>query len=480
MLGRLPALVAAFALIPAAFTTVRADPLDTATRLYDNKDYQAASAELISYLSTNPDDEMVKQRAQLLLARTFVEMKYPAVAVSLFGKLMDSLRSSTVRNASLKWIVVAVERSRGPSDVLRSFRSDGGVDTHLDGEMREALHYHLGRDAAASKDFDDADKELGSIPMSSKFGSRARFELARSRFRAKDVEGAVKAGETAAKDPELALAVARDIATWTHRLGDSAAEVSAMRRIAGGETTGAPFAAFELSRLAVEDTAQVPGMTKLHGTTFADVITLATCPVIASDDVFPLALPLVQSTRESIRVLAKYEDDAELYDGVRKHKADLSPIVRLALDEPSTRELASYRDEIARELDQLRHTDEHWQEGPAAAEIQQELTVQLSVVEADLGKRFRSRLVALIGELDDIEKVVKTPLKLTAGPTVTPGTGFVVPDAACGSAKAAGQMPVAQNHGCAGCASTGAGGAGGWLVALAVPMIVWRRRRHRR
>jgi len=474
MLRRLAAVAAAFALIPGAFTTAHADPLETASRLYDNKEYQAASAELISFLSTNPEDELTRQRAQLLLARTFVEMKYPTVAVAMFGKLIETLRSAPVRASSLKWIVVAVERSRGPADLLHSFRGDATVDTRLDGEMREALHYHLGRDAAAAKEFDDADKELSSIPMSSKFGSRARFELARVRFRSKDIEGAIKAGEAAARDPELALPVAREIAAWAHRLGDSAAEVSAMRRIAAGETPGAPFAAFELSRLAVEDTAQVAGLTKLHGTTFADVITLATCPVIASDDVFPLALPLVKSTRESIRVLTKYDDDAELYDGVRKHKSELSPIVRIALDEPATRELTEYRDEIAREIEQLRHEDAHWQEGPAAAEILQELTVQLSVVEAELGKRFRNRLANLVAELDDIEKVVSAPIKLTSGATVTPGTGFVVPDAACGSAKAAGQMPVAQSHGCAGCAS---GGGASWLVALAVPMIVLRRRR---
>src|SRR5215467_3034318 len=101
--------VAAIAVISALSTTARADPLETASRLYDNKEYEAASGELFALLtddSRSPDD-VTKQRAEMMMARTLVALNYPIVAVAFFHKLADGMRSNPLRNSALKYIVIA-------------------------------------------------------------------------------------------------------------------------------------------------------------------------------------------------------------------------------------------------------------------------------------------------------------------------------------------------------------------------------------
>ena len=456
-------------------TVAGADPLDTAQRLYDRQELEAATGELASVLDKDSTaDEATKQRAEVMLGRTLLAMKYPAVALTYLERATEASTSSPLRNAALKWIIVAIEKAHAPADAVRSYRDDADLDDRMDAESRDALHFQLGRAAAAHKELEDAERELARVPLSSKFGYRARYELARVRFHAKDLDGGIKAAEVAARDPDAALSIVREIATWVRRLGDPAAEVAAMRRIAGGDSPAAGFAAFELSRLAVEDTAAVGGLAKLPAGTFTDSITYATCPVIATDDAFVTALPVVREAREAIRALSSIEDNGEMFEAIRKQKKSLPAIVRSALDEPATRELAEFRDELSRELSQLETSDQSWRTGPAAFLILQELTVKLSVMDAAIGKRFTERLIALVAELDQIEKVLSQPVKLAAGPTVTPGVGFIVADTACGVAASHGKMPVAQTHGCAGCSSSG---SAGWLVALGLVLGLRRRRR---
>ena len=471
MLRGLTAVAVAIAIPSAAL----ADPLDTAQRLYDRQEFEAATGELVSALDKDSTvDDATKHRAEVMLGRTLLAMKYPAVALSYLERATDASKSSPLRNAALKWVVVAIVSSHAPAEAVLSYRDDRDLDERMDPDSRDALHFQLGRAAAAHKELGDAERELASVPLSSKFGYRSRYELARVRFHAKDLDGGIKAAEIAARDPDAALSIVREIATWARRLNDPATEVAAMRRIAGGESPAAGFAAFELSRLAIEDTAAVAGLAKLPAGTFADVITYATCPVIATEDVFVAALPVVREAREAIRGLSSIQDNAEMFDAILKQKKTLPTIVRNALDEPATRELAEFRDELRRELDQLSASESSFQTSAAASAILQELTVQLSVIEAAIGKRFTDRLIAVVAELDQIEKVLSQPVKLSAGPTVTPGVGFIVADTACGVAASHGKMPVPQSHGCAGCSS---GGSAGWLVALA---LVLHRRRNRR
>jgi hypothetical protein len=472
MLRRLTAVAVAFA-IP---TAVHADPLDTAQRLYDRQEFEAATGELVATLDKDSTaDDATKHRAEVMLGRTLLAMKYPAVALAYLERATDASKSSPLRNAALKWVVAAIESSHGPAEAVLSYRDDTDLDERMDPDSRDVLHFELGRAAAAHKELKDAERELSSVPLSSKVGYRSRFELARVRFHAKDLDGGIKAAEIAARDPDAALPIVRELATWARKLGDPATEVAAMRRIAGGESPAAGFAAFELSRLAIEDTAAVAGLAKLSAGTFTDVITYATCPVIATDDVFVAALPVVREAREAIRGLSSIQDNAEMFDTIRKQKKTLPAVVRSALDEPATRELAEYRDELQHELDQLQATDSSFQSTAAAAAILQELTVQLSVIEAAIGQRFTDRLIAVVAELDQIDRVLRQPVKLAAGPTVTPGVGFIVADTACGVAAATQhKMPVPQTRGCggAGCSS---GGSAGWLVALG--LLALRRRR---
>jgi uncharacterized coiled-coil DUF342 family protein len=110
-------------------------------------------------------------------------------------------------------------------------------------------------------------------------------------------------------------------------------------------------------------------------------------------------------------IVAKYADNAEFYDYVKKVKAGragLDPVtqrlVMSVLNDKTLLKTFAWVDELNNELGMLQKSDKAWQTTQVAAEVLQELTVQQSVAAADAGKVARDRIVRLADELGSLAR----------------------------------------------------------------------------
>jgi len=106
--------------------------------------------------------------------------------------------------------------------------------------------------------------------------------------------------------------------------------------------------------------------------------------------------PLTKNLRD---IVAKYDDNAEFYEYVKKvkaNKAGLDPqtqrLVMSELNDKTLLKTFAWVDELNHELDMLQKSDKAWQTTQVAAEVLQELTVQQSVAAGDAGKVARDRV----------------------------------------------------------------------------------------
>jgi tetratricopeptide (TPR) repeat protein len=113
--------------------------------------------------------------------------------------------------------------------------------------------------------------------------------------------------------------------------------------------------------------------------------------------------PLTKNLKD---IVAKYDDNAEFYEYVKKvkaGKAGLDPqtqrLVMSELNDKTLLKTFAWVDELNHELDMLQKSDKAWQTTQVAAEVLQELTVQQSVAAGDAGKVARDRVDRLSRKL---------------------------------------------------------------------------------
>jgi hypothetical protein len=467
---------------------VRAEPshtLEHAVALYDRADYWSASADFVRVDSGETgDDAEGRERARFYLAKSLFQIGFYVPALAVFDRLIDNDDDHPYREPALKWILATADKTPGPGPgaLMWRYRHHSDLADRF-GSVRDAFAYELGRELARRDQLADADEWLSSIPKGSKYYVRASLALERVLFQRKKTNSAIDAGLVAARDPELATDAVRLIVQWTRRLGDPVKGITALRTIAQTESTAGALATLELSRLAVEDVGGLPGLPKLAAVPFDAIVLATACKPGGSEDVLAEALPMIKTVRGQIGKLVEVEDNAELYEVVKTGLRDSGDnpavsAIRLALDDVEPRERIAWLLEIQHELDQVRNADKAWQTTAVAAEVLQELSVQASVAEADVGKVLRDRLKLLDRDLAAIEKVFEQPVSLPAGPSIATGRGFAVTDIACHGARAptpSSAMVAPQTHGCAGCSSGGGGATA--MFAIALGLLSNRRRR---
>jgi len=116
-------------------------------------------------------------------------------------------------------------------------------------------------------------------------------------------------------------------------------------------------------------------------------------------------------TKNLTDLVAKYDDNAEFYEYVKKVKAGragLDPItqrlVMSVLNDKTLLKTFAWVDELNHELEMLQKSDKAWQTTQVAAEVLQELTVQQSVAQSDAGKVARDRIDRQLRELGALQR----------------------------------------------------------------------------
>jgi uncharacterized protein (TIGR03382 family) len=459
--------------------------LERGIKLYDKRDFFSASIELAKVLAREGSDDVKNlQRAEFFQAKTFYQLGfYVASLARLLPMLKDP--SHSYHGASLKWLA-AVGRHPGLYAALPNKLADGIALATLDdpmlasviGEVRFAL-------ARTTDDARQATSLVNPIQPDAPIWPHARLAVARLHLREQPgLSLGIMFASEAARDPALANDAIREVLIATHAHGERALAKASMVKFAGHHAA----AAFASSRFAIEETASVPGLDSAPILTFEGLVVATTCFGGATPDIFSKLDPAIM---QHVDALLRIDDNAALLDEARaamtatrswswaaSHATPL--FIRFVLDDPETREMLALEAELAHELTALERTDRAWQTTQPAAEIVQELTVQQSVVRADLGKRFRDRLDQARRELEAMDLGKLRGAKLEAGPRAMPGAGFVVADEACAALRTVPGIPrgnpgtVMPRRGC-GCTSSSP--SSGAAIVLAFVLLGYRRRR---
>jgi len=118
--------------------------------------------------------------------------------------------------------------------------------------------------------------------------------------------------------------------------------------------------------------------------------------------------PLTKNLKD---IVAKYDDNAEFYEYVKKVKSGKAGLdektqrlVMSNLNDKTLLKTFAWVDELNHELDMLQKSDKAWQTTQVAAEVLQELTVQQSVAAGDAGKVARDRIDRQARELGALSR----------------------------------------------------------------------------
>lgn len=485
-------LVALLAATAAAQPLVAGPPsktLERAIKLYDKADYFSASIELQKVLDGETgDDAANQQRADFFMGKTLVKMHFEFAGLAYFAKIVQEGLAHTYYTATHKWLVSIFDLPGGESQVglLRSMAPAVLVDPSLDGEVRSGLRYFAGVDAMHARDVQAATAWFAAIPRDSAWSPRAHLMLAS--LPGSDVAPALA---EAARDPALARDIVFQLAT---RSDDARAT-----KLLEGMVATSPHAALERSRRAVVARRRWP---TTIGADVANALAIGTaCAKGETADGREAMAIAAAELRTVATKLENYDDNLEAYEYITK-------VRRLALDHPArgalhvllsdrvTRERTDFVAELQGELARTESSDRAWQTTQIAAEVQQELLVQLAVAMADLGKHYRDRLG---GSSEDIAQLADVLARrdraddpLPLGPRAE--RGLVVSVELCRAALGgAGRLtqvavattpvtspvggPPAQGKGCGGCATSSPASA---VVLLVVVVGLARPRRARR
>ncbi len=418
--------------------------LERAIKLYDKKDYFSASIELKKVLDgESGDDAKNKQRAEFFMGKTLYQMGFYAGSLAYFDKMVTGGDNHTYHGAALKWLAALSRVLPETSGILEKIGTydPKALDDPSLGSVRNELLFLLGRHFyrhGGEGDFDKAISLFQQVPRDSDFFIKAKFFEGVTYVRKYEGKPAIDAfkdiliiGEERPKQykvddvdnyRELAqLQMARvfystqqfdtsikyfeklpqDSADWSESLFEASwayfMKNLNSKALGNIHTLNSPY--FE--------TQFFPESVLLKA-----VIYFKYCLYDQAEEAIaeynekygPLAKNLTD-------LVAKYEDNAEFYEYVKKvkaGKAGLDPVTqRLVLSVLADKTLLktfAWVDELNHEIDMLQKSDKAWQTTQVASEVNQELTVQQSVAAADAGKVARDRVSRLARELGSLAR----------------------------------------------------------------------------
>jgi tetratricopeptide (TPR) repeat protein len=422
-----------------ATTTPPSKTLDRAIKLYDKKDWFSASIELKKVLDgESGDDARNKQRAEFFMGKTLYQMGFYAGSLAYFDKIVHAGSAHSYHGATLKWLAALSRVLPETSGILEKI---GSYDTAaLNDRSLQAVHdellFLLGRHYYRRGGDGDFDKAVGlfkQVSRESEFFIKAKFFEGVTYVRKYEGKPAVDAFKDI-----LVIGEQRPIQYRAEDIDNyrELAQLQMARVFYSTQQFDTSIKYFEkLDQTSLDWTESLFEaswayyMKTLNSKALGNIHTL-NAPYF-ENQFFPESLLLksviyfnyclYDQAEESISdfndkyaplrknltdLVAKYDDNAEFYDYVKKvkaSKAGLDPVtqrlVMSVLNDKTLLKTFAWVDELSNELLMLQKADKAWQKTQVAAEVLQELTVQQSVAAADAGKVARDRVARLGREL---------------------------------------------------------------------------------
>jgi len=428
----------------SAASTPPSKTLERAIKLYDKKDFFSASIELKKVLDgESGDDAKNKQRAEFFMGKTLYQMGFYAGSLAYFDRIVQTGDAHTYHGATLKWLAAlsrVLPETSGILEKIGTYDPSRLNDSSL-ATVKDELLFLLGRHyyrKGGDGDFDKAISLFQQVSRQSEFFIKAKFFEGVTFVRKYEGKPAVDAFKEILiigqeRPPQYN---ADDIANF-----NELAQLQMARVFYSTQQYDTSIKYFEKLDQNSADWAQslfeaswAYFMKTLNSKALGNIHTL-NAPYF-EDQFFPESellkaviyykYCLYDQANEAIadfndkygplrknleEILAKYEDNAEFYEYVKKvkaNKAGLDPktqrLVMSVLNDKTLLKTFAWVDELNHELDMLSKSDKAWQTTQVAAEVLQELTVQQSVAAADAGRIARDRIDRLARELGALSR----------------------------------------------------------------------------
>lgn len=423
----------------SATSTPPSKTLERAIKLYDKKDFFSASIELKKVLDgESGDDAKNKQRAEFFMGKTLYQMGFYAGSLAYFDKIVQGGDAHTYHGAALKWLAALSRVLPETSGILEKIGTydPKALDDPSLASVKDELLFLLGRHYYRHGGDGDFDKAIGlfnQVDRNSEFYIKAKFFEGVTyvrKFEGKPAVDAFKEILIIGQEKPKAYK-ADDIANY-----NELAQLQMARVFYSTQQFDTSIKYFEkLDQNSLDWTESLFEaswayyMKTLNSKALGNIHTL-NAPYF-ENQFFPESLLLkaviyfkyclYDQAEEAIQdyndkfiplaknlsdLVAKYDDNAEFYDYVKKVKAskagldvNTQRLVMSVLNDKTLLKTFAWVDELNHELDMLQKSDKAWQTTQVAAEVLQELTVQQSVAAADAGKVARDRVERLAREL---------------------------------------------------------------------------------
>ncbi len=423
----------------SATSTPPSKTLERAIKLYDKKDFFSASIELKKVLDgESGDDAKNKQRAEFFMGKTLYQMGFYAGSLAYFDKIVQGGDAHTYHGAALKWLAALSRVLPETSGILEKIGTydPKALDDPSLASVKDELLFLLGRHYYRHGGDGDFEKAIGlfdQVDRNSEFYIKAKFFAGVTYVRKFEGKPAVDAFKEiliiGAEKPKAYKA--DDIANYNELAQLQMARVfystqqfdTSIKYFEKLDQNSLDWteSLFEASWAYYMKTLNSKALGNIHtlnapyfenqffpeSLLLKSVIYFKYClydqAEEAIQDYNDKYLPLAKNLSD---LVAKYDDNAEFYDYVKKVKANKAGLdvqtqrlVMSQLNDKTLLKTFAWVDELNHELDMLQKSDKAWQTTQVAAEVLQELTVQQSVAAADAGKVARDRVERYAREL---------------------------------------------------------------------------------
>nr|HEX4312432.1 hypothetical protein [Kofleriaceae bacterium] len=428
----------------SASATAASPTLERAIKLYNKKDFFSASIELQKVLDKESgDDAKNVQRAEFFMGKTLYQMGFYAGALTYFDKIVQAGDQHTYHGAALKWLAAlsrVLPETSGILEKIGTYDVSALEDPQLAG-VKDELMFLLGRHfyrRGGDGDFDKAISLFQKVDRNSEFYVKAKFfegvtyvrmyqgHPAVDAFKEILVIGAEQPKQYKPEDiedyNELALLQMARVFYSTQQFDLS---IKYFERLDQNNEDWAE-SLFEASWAYFMKTLNSKALGNIHTLNapyFEDqffpesellkgVIYFKYCLYDQAEESISefndKYTPLAQHLKD---LLAKYDDNNEFYDYVKKVKAGKAGLdtttqrlVNSVLNDKTLLKTFAWVDELNHELDMLDHSDKAWKTTKVAADVLAALTVEQSVAATNAGKVARDRIDRLQRELGSLSR----------------------------------------------------------------------------
>jgi tetratricopeptide (TPR) repeat protein len=413
--------------------------LERAIKLYDKKDFFSASIELKKVLAgESGDNAKNKQRAEFFMGKTLYQMGFYAGSLAYFDKMVQGGDGHTYHGAALKWLAAlsrVLPETSGILDKIGTYDAAALNDSTL-ATVKDELLFLLGRhfyNKGNDGDFDKAISLFQQVSRESEFFVKAKFFEGVTYVRKYEGKPAVEAfkeilvigqekpkqykADDIANYNELAQLQMARVFYSTQQFDTSIKYFEKLDQY----SLDWPESLFEASWAYYMKTLNSKALGNIHtlnapyfenqfypeSMLLKSVIYFNYCLYDQAEEAIGDFNDKYSPLKKNLDdLVAKYDDNAEFYDYVKKvkgNKAGLDPVtqrlVMSVLNDKTLLKTFAWVDELNKEIEMHQKSDRAWQTTQIASEVLQELTVQQSVAAADAGKVARDRVARLTKEL---------------------------------------------------------------------------------